>query len=144
MCERNAQIHAETIWKSGWNERLPIHCAQKSLKTCGQRSGRPCPAQSTRSTEEHEMSVASLHCSRILASLLDCRAGASWVPGGQIAYLGKPESCVSPRTCLSSGFTFWVVPRTRPANNRGNLCSGVDTICSAGGALPVLEPVKWR
>lgn len=111
MCERNAQIHAETIWKPGWNEQLSILGAQKSLKTCGQRSDHPCPAQSTGSTEDHEISVAFIKFSRILASLLDSSAGASWVPGEQIPYLWKPESFVFRRARLDSAFTFWVVNR---------------------------------
>lgn len=148
MCERNAQIHAETIWKSGWNEQLSIHCAQKSPKTCGQRSDRQCPAQCTRSTE-HEINVAPVNLPGILASSLDRRAGASWVPAEQITYLWKPESCTFSRPCLNSTFSFWVVFRVLTANNRGNFCSmvsfpTVNAIGSAGGALPVLEWVKPR
>lgn len=114
MCERNAQTHAETIWKPGWNEQLSILCAQKSLKTCGQRSDRQCPAQSTGSTGEHEISVPFTKFSRILASLLDSSAGASWVPDEQITYLWKPESFVFRRACLASAFTLWVVHRALP------------------------------
>lgn len=46
MCDQNAPIHAETIWKLRWKRRLSTHYAQTSLKRCSQRSGLRCSTES--------------------------------------------------------------------------------------------------
>ena len=38
MCDQNAPIPAETIWKLRWKGQLSTHDAQKSLRTCGQKN----------------------------------------------------------------------------------------------------------
>lgn len=73
MCDQNAPIHAETIWKLHWKGQLSTHSAQKSLKTCGQQNTLPRQHYPYRRRKEF---VIRSYPSSILASLLGGRAEA--------------------------------------------------------------------